>query len=277
MEKFKIGVLWVLLIAGLTVPTMATIINPWDSTFDASTPSDATLISDIDQVIIDAKQSIRGRLDVETAFSSLNANDTSNSGRLLPGAARLFVVDGDTGCSTITTLTNPDLNSSIALDEGRACWDKDDNEFCVWDMNAGPAAWDCQILSTTEPALPTGTVIFTANASCPSGYTDMSPTWDSHTIRIVDDNASDPAIPQTAGQLCPGGGECGAPTNNYDDIIDLNEMPDHDHEDLGVSVAAGGIAAGVRGNANSGGNVDGWAGPESVYHPFVALRPCQKS
>ena len=269
MKFILIFMVW--LLVWLPNVVFATNINPWDATFNTSVPNDATNISDIDLHIINAKESTQARMDVDHAFSSLNATTTTNTGRHLAGTANVFVVTTDTACSTITAMTNPDNNASSALATGAVCIDVTDHEVCVY--NSG---WQCNTPATAN--VPTGAVFMFATA-CPTGYTDISAAHTGNMLRVID-TAAVANIPNTEATACTAtGGECGAPTTAYSDTLTAVEMPAHTHTTPMSTTGSASPLNADRGGAvttdNVVGSSTGGGGPH--YHPSSYFRLCQKT
>lgn len=271
---------------GLLAPLLLAV--TWTSTYDGS-PTGSENANQIDELIQSTRTEVRQRVDVEHDFGEQQTNGNNyDTGRHHVGSGRIFVT---TDCSSITTITEPDLDGNSGLDNGRMCWDTDDNIlYTITGASGDPptgGTWQT-IFNAGTSYIPSGTIVMRVDAtSCGTGWTDVTSTYEDLGFRVADISADTADIPDTAGLECSSGTQdtgCSGTATEYDDTLDLAEMPSHNHDAIRTDGTAGALTL-FQTSAFSGTKADtshlddpieDVGGGDPHYHPFFTVRLCKK-
>lgn len=125
-----------------------------------------------------------------------------------------------------------------------------------------------------------GIILWIESSQCPDGYQELT-EFSGLLIRGADTAGADPNVPDAPGESCSGGTGCGAPTEAYDDVLDLSEMPSHSHPIPDELISPD---SGPRIRTDSSGlnyerlthTTDPTGGGQTHYHPFRTVLFCQK-
>lgn len=128
----------------------------WSAAFETN-PANGDNVSQADDHMRQIKEEVRNRVETEMDFGELG-NVTTDTGRLLEGAARIFVTGtapSVTGAISATCLAEADWDGNRGCDEGRFWCDSDDN-LCYFaedtDADGDADAWTAVSASTTLTA-----------------------------------------------------------------------------------------------------------------------------
>lgn len=237
-----LGLLWVAFGLGQALAESIT----WGAALEAS-PTDSDLAANIDNFIRETRTAVRERGDTELSWDD-TGGDTTQTGRLRPGAARPFYQD-----AAPTVLTVSDSDGSTDLDDGRLWFESDPESAAavttccakgyVRDQSASIAGAGAKFVQMI--GVPTNGIILWAQATgdencdgtmvadeCPCGFVEDG-TFGSLLVRGADTTNINGDVPNTPGITCALGAAgvgCGAPADtNYDDTLATVEMPAHTH------------------------------------------------
>lgn len=276
--------------AGLLAPLLLAV--TWTSTYDGS-PTGSENANQIDELIQSTRTEVRQRVQSIMDFGEQQTNgDNYDNGRLHIGEARIFTT---TDCSAITAITEPDLDSNSGLDNGRICYDTDDNGLYIF---TGATAGDPDTggswtqMFDPDDYIASGMIVLRDDATaCPTGWTDVTSSYGGLNMRVADTGSAFTGIPDTAGKTCtPSGADagdgCSGTTTEYDDTLDTAEMPSHVHgllEDAGTPgtddlITSGHIdnTADIATATEFTDPITATGGGDDHYHPLATFRLCQK-
>lgn len=219
----------------------------WDATFETN-PANSDSVAQADDHMRQIKGEVRERVETEMDFGALG-NVTSDTGRLLAGAARAFrqnTAPTVNGSITATCLTEADWDGNRGCDGNRFWIDADgpDNIASNGDDNTlnvsvdSDSDGDADSWVNVVGNVPVGALIlWDSSNTCPGGYTEAT-EFRGVAPRGADIGATTVNVPNNAGVTCgplsytAGATACGATGGqlNYNDTLSIAEMPAHTHE-----------------------------------------------
>lgn len=258
----------------------------WDATFEAN-PANTDSLSEADDHMRQIKVETSNRLETELDFGEFD-NVTTDTGRLLEGAARAFVqdaaptVDGTIGA---TCLAEADYDGNRGCDEGRLWADSNDG-YKLYVAQDSDADGDADAWQPVNAVPQNAIILWDTSDACPTGYSEVT-AFRNHTIRGADRASADGNVPDSAGVSCDGSAApagCGAlgGTEAYDDNLEGNEGEAHAHGlTTAASTANGSDTSLARLGATSTttlttSNVDTYPGGRDHLHPLRTVLFCRK-
>jgi hypothetical protein len=128
--------------------------------------------------------------------------------------------------------------------------------------------------------IPVGAIILWMDGpTCPQGYAEVT-ALRNVTVRGADTGNSNSGIPNDPGVGCPGGPGCNAAQGQYDDTLDVSEMPSHSHGLTTTNSYAGGPSQNMFNQAPGPLNVttqtSAVGAGQAHYHPFATVLFCKR-
>lgn len=269
----------------------------WTAAFETN-PANGDSVSQADDHMRQIKGEVRERLETEIDFGEIG-NITTDTGRLLEGAARAFrqtTAPTVNGAITAGCLAEADYDGNRGCDDGRLFLDSDgpDNTGSTADDNTlyvsvdSDTDGDADSWAAVPATLPTSSIIlWDASNTCPPGFSEAT-EFRGVLPRGADRASGTVNVPDSAGVTCSSGSYTAGATNcgaaggqlNYNDTLSTAEMPAHSHTigtDAGDTNPAMAVAHQDDAATTSALSTNSNGGNEDHLHPLRTVLFCRKT